>query len=367
MATLAAAAALIVVIAVVVLNMVDNTGGKSTSRRTVPPDSAAGRAERAAQYLSGVPALRFSGSFASGGGTAQTDIWVTKAGSAVGTITLDGGTADLVIVDGETYVKAGEAFWRTHGGEPANAQDYADRWSRAPAKAFDLDIALTLAPGSIVQRLRSAATSTNAATVTSAPTEYVNSVPAIKVGTSRGDFYLSPATPFKLLRVAGTGTQNYQLDVTEPTAAQVTALFARLRQSVRKLAGSRDPSVKFVGGQLAFSNCNNNVSGCTLQLTATKVSTSTPTGDVRAVMLGKIVANGRTLGTCRGGQPVGAGRTVQLSCTVSSAGWRNWMREARSTPGTHRYNAEARVVAEALSVAEVNTLLKGIDQEQQGA
>jgi hypothetical protein len=338
------------------------SGGGDKKKKTTATESTsdtAGLAGKAAQNLAAAPALRYSGSFSSGGATMQAQLSVTKAGSASGSITVGGDKADLVVVDGSTYLKAGKTFWRSHGGVTSNPEDYADRWSRAPSSTLDLDIKAILAPGSLVQRLQAAGPQPTSGT------EDVNGAPATKVTTPDGDFYVSTSQPYKVLRVQSSGADTYQFDVAELSAADVTALFTTLRGNVKKLTGALDPGVRFLpSGSLKFSNCGS--SGCTLKYSVTSVSLS---GDssVRAVLKATIRASNRDLGSCTDTRNVGSAKKLDLSCTVRSGGWKSWVRWARSTPGSHRYEAKARVVAEAVSVSDVNGLLAKIDQEQQGA
>ncbi|MCW2903920.1 MAG: hypothetical protein JWO67_6185 [Streptosporangiaceae bacterium] len=322
-------------------------------------DSTAGQAGKAAQHLATVPALRYNGSFSSGGSAMQAQISVTKAGSASGSVTVDGDKADLVAVDGSTYVKASRSFWRSHGGVTANPEDYADRWSRAPASALDLDVEGVLSPSVLMRQLQTATPQPAGAKAD------VNGAPAAKVTTSQGDYYVSTAEPHKVLRIQGAGTKPYQFDVTELASAELGSLFTDLRDKVKNLTGAPDPGARFVPvGRLKFSNCGDG--GCTVRYTVASVSLG-GNPSVRAVMKATINGSGRDLGSCTAGRNVASAKNVDLSCTVKSAGWKSWVRWARSTPGSHRYEAKARVLAEAVSAADVNGLLSKIDQERQGA
>jgi hypothetical protein len=352
----------VVVLLVVVVAIIGMTGGGSRDGTTDPPTAAAGndgaaRANQAVQGLGAVPALRYSGTFSSGGEDFQAQLSVTKAGSATGTIKIGSATAGLVSVDGKTYLKAPRSFWRDQGGVTANPEDFAGRWARAPESAFNLDIKNVLAAGAIIQGLRGVGTSQPAA-----GTENVNGTPAVKVTGTDAEYYLSTANPPKLLRIAGVGTNSYQFDVTEVAPTEVATLFQQLREEVRALAGARDPSVRFLpAAKIKTSNCG--PSSCTMKLTVTTVSIGGGSR-FRAVMLGKITQGGpagRTLGTCTDRVSSSSGRRISMSCTVRGGAWSAWVRGIR---GSAKYYVQARTVAEAV---DASALLSAVDQEQRGA
>ncbi|HEU5155395.1 MAG TPA: hypothetical protein VFU43_00225 [Streptosporangiaceae bacterium] len=352
----------VVVLLALVAGVIGMTGGDKQDDKTSPPTVAASNtgaasASRAAQSLGAVPALRYSGTFSSGGDELQAQLTVTKGGSATGTITVGGDRADLVSVDGNTFLKAPRAFWRDQGGVTTNPEDFAGRWAKASESAINLDIKNVLAAGAIVRGLQGVSSYQPAG-----GTENVNGTPAIKVSGADAEYYISTANPPKLLRIAGTGTDAYRFDVSEVSTAEVTALFQQLRDKVRTLTGARDPSVRFLPTtRIKASNCG--VASCTMKLTVTTFSVGTRS-QFRAIMLGKITAGGRTgrtLGTCTDSATASSGKRVSLSCTVRGGAWSSWVRGVR---GSASYYVQARTVAESRDTAN---LLSIVDREQQGA
>ncbi|RAY15232.1 hypothetical protein DPM19_10995 [Actinomadura craniellae] len=332
----------------------DGDPGGANRNGTGPAAGSGGdrRVSRAVRTLNATPGMNYTGTLSSAGDDMQVRLSMTKGGSGTGTLTASGRRIDVLVADGATYLRADSAFWRARPGTAATPGDFAGRWTKAPASALGFDLEDALAPAEIGRRLRPARPA--------ARTENINGVPAFRVPTARGDHYFAAAAPHRLLRIR-SGTLRVDAD----PATDMSAVFPELRDRIRRLSGARDPAVRFQAqGKLQFSNCNNNVSGCTLKMTAASLSPGAE-GRVRAVMIGTITVGRRALGTCTAGKPL-TSTTVDLSCTVRSQGWQTWMQRARTTPGTHRYAAQARVVAEAVSAADVAALLARIDREERG-
>lgn len=63
-----------------------------------------------------VKALHYEGTFTSSDGeAASTDLDLSKSGDCSGTITTSGGTAEILVVDSEAYLRGDERFWRAAG------------------------------------------------------------------------------------------------------------------------------------------------------------------------------------------------------------------------------------------------------------
>lgn len=334
---------------------------KARSGQPSSPAVTASLTAKVAQRLDGLPALRYSGTFTSNGTPVRAELTVTKGGSAIGSLTRAGERAELVTINARTFLKADASFWREAVSTTALPEDFAGRWAKAPTTVLGFNVKDFLAPASIARRLRSAQAPSAA--------EDVGGRSGYRINTAQGGYWASAAAPHSLLRVQGASDSLFT--VTElPDAAPS---FTKLRQRVGALGGALDPVVTFQAGTLEFVNCNENVKACALRL---PVSTEAPavagdpgtgatgTGSLRAVLLAKITTADRTLGTCTATQALGPTRRAVLSCTVTSEGWRSFMRKARDVPGNHKYSAQARVVAEAVAKAEVAGLLTQVDQER---
>ncbi|MFP3967058.1 hypothetical protein SMC26_32470 [Actinomadura fulvescens] len=347
------AALLLVVAAVayVVFSGDDGSTGDSRGKSSIP----VGWAQQAARQLRAAPGLQYDGTLSADGQPVRVRLRVTRAGSASGSLTVAGGRADVVSVGGRTFVRANAAFWRTYGGESSHPENYANRWSKAPASLFRLDVADVLGAGAIADLL--------AKTTAGPATETIGGTAAYRLRTRRADYFVTAAAPHRLLRVHPAGPGDPRFSAT--ALADTGLLLAELRPRVAALAGAADPGLRFRPGKLTFVNCEDNVSGCTVRVPA---SLTSPDGAVpagaRAALRATITSGGRRLGSCTGSGPVPDNRELVLRCTVGGRAWRAWIRQVRDTPGAHPYGATARVVGEAVASADVADLLKKIERER---
>ncbi|MFC6879848.1 hypothetical protein [Actinomadura yumaensis] len=349
------AAAVAVAVAVAVgFAVAGDGGGRKAGGRAAPLPSAWAR--QAGQAVAAGPGYRFEGTLPADGRPVRAALRVTKEGSASGTLTAAGGLrADVVAVDGRTYIKAGPAFWRAYGGESARPEAYADRWAKAPASMPGLDVPDVLGSEAIAKLLVKAASRP--------PVENVAGVRAYRVKTPDADYLVTASAPYRLLAVqsAGPGDPTF-------TAAPLAApgpLLAEIRARVAKLGGAADPALRFAPGKLSFVNCEQNLNGCTVSVPATLTSPdgAVPAG-ARAALRATVTSKGRRLGACTGSGPVPSNRELVLRCTVKGHAWRSWMRQALDAPGAHPYGAQARVLGEAVDPADVPALLARIDRER---
>ncbi|MGP4024577.1 hypothetical protein [Actinomadura sp. 3N407] len=309
----------------------------------------------AGRQLTSGTGLRFDGTLTVGGMPVQAHLRVTPSGLATGTLTAGVSKAEVIAVGGDTYIKAGPAFWRDYAGEVTHPEYYAGRWSKAPVSMPGFDVPDVLGPESIARMLAKAPAKP--------PTEKVNGVPAYKVATPEAEYLMAAAAPHRLLSVRAAG-QNAPRFAVAPVAAPV-ALFKELRPRVAKLGGATDPGLRFRPGTLTFSNCDKNTSGCTVSVPATLTSPADGVPDgARAALRASITSRGEALGSCGVSEAVPADRALVLRCTVTSRRWRTWMRDALDNPGSYPYEATAHVVGEAVDAGDVGKLLARVDRER---
>ncbi|WP_131735712.1 hypothetical protein [Actinomadura roseirufa] len=351
------AGAVVTVVAVAAVAGVVVLGGDESETEPGRPRPAAPPAwsKEAGRQIATGAGLRYDGTLTVGGRPVQARLRVTPAGTASGTLTAGASKADIVAVDGVTYLRAGVAFWRDYAGEDAHPENYADRWSKAPASMPGFDIPGVLGSASIARSIAKGAAK--------AGEETVQGVRARRITTDGADYLISAAAPYRLLGVRGAGRGEPRF--TAVPLADSAALFTELRSRVAALGGAADPGLHFTPGRLSFVNCDQNTSGCTVSVPATL---SSPDGQVpdgaRAALLATITSAGRPLGTCTGAGPVPSNRRLVLRCLVTGRAWRVWMHSALDKPGRHPYEARARVVGEAVAASRVPGLLAAVDRER---
>ncbi|RMI47637.1 hypothetical protein EBO15_01685 [Actinomadura harenae] len=333
------------------------SGGDSGKKRHggAKPVATAPWASAARQRLLATTAVRYDGTVHSDGRPVHLTLTVFAGGAASGTLTAGREHADVVAVDGDTYLRAAASFWKTYGGEVEHAADYAGRWTKAPANLPGLDVRNVLAPDTIAKRLASAPGKPS--------TENLGSIRAHRVKTPRADYLVEAGAPNALLRVqAAVGDQPV---FTVGSVLAPKKAFAEVRARVAALAGAADPAMRFRPGKLSFVNCDQNVESCTVSVPATLARPAgTPPQGARATLRVTILADHRALGTCTGSGAVPSNGSLVLRCTVTSSGWRSWMRSALDDPGAHAYEAQARVLGEAVSSSRVPQLLAQLDRHR---
>ncbi|MEU8796141.1 hypothetical protein [Spirillospora sp. NPDC048819] len=348
-----------VVVALGAVAAVAFTGdGEAPEKRPEPTVAAAPppawTIEAGRQLTSGT-GLRYDGTLTVGGMPVQAHLRVTPSGLATGTLAAGVVKADVIAIGGDTYIKAGPAFWRDYAGEIAHLEYYAGRWSKAPATMPGFDVPDVLGPESIARMLAKAPAKP--------PTELVNGISAYKVAMPEAVYLMAAAAPHRLLSVRAAGQNAPQFTVA-PVAAPVT-LFKELRPRVAGLGGAADPGLRFRPGTLTFSNCDKNPRSCTVSVPATLTSPENGVPDgARAALRASITSRGEALGSCTASEAVPADRALVLRCTVTSRRWRTWMRNALDHPGSYPYEATAHVVGEAVDADDVGELLARVDRER---
>lgn len=355
---LGAAGAVVLLGSVGAVAAVVSSGEDESARRQAEPSVSAAPPAwtvQAGRRLTSGTGLRYDGTMTVGGRPVQLNLRLTPSGMATGTLRAGLLKADVVAIDGDTFVKAGSAFWRKYVPEVRKTEYYAGRWSKAPESLPGFDVPGVLGPESIARRLARAPAEP--------PTEDVNGVPAYKVEARGAEYLMDAAAPHRLLAVRPGGPNAPVLTVA-PVAAPA-AVFDELRARVANLGGAADPGLRFRPGELKFSNCDKNPSGCTVSVPATLAA---PEGAVpegaRVALRASVSSRGTPLGRCTSSQEVPADRSVTLRCTVTSKRWRDWVRNALDNPGSYPYEATAHVVGEAVAADAVDELLAKVDRER---
>ncbi|WP_296601667.1 hypothetical protein [Nocardioides sp.] len=86
--------------------------------------------------MADLKAVKVSGSVTSDGQQIDIDLQASSGGDCTGTIGIAGGTTELLGVDGSTWMRPDEAFWRTTAGSSADQviSLVGDKWVVIPAE-----------------------------------------------------------------------------------------------------------------------------------------------------------------------------------------------------------------------------------------
>lgn len=101
----------------------------------------------AEEAMKSLESMRLSGQLSSSGQEISLDLQVASGGDCTGSIGVAGGSADLLSVDGATWFKPDEAFWKASAGPQADliTATVGDKWVQLPpgeasfAQFCDLD------------------------------------------------------------------------------------------------------------------------------------------------------------------------------------------------------------------------------------
>ncbi|WP_460363481.1 hypothetical protein, partial [Actinocorallia lasiicapitis] len=329
----------------------------------VPPEQ---KSSAAATTLQSVPGLHYAGSFDAGGSTIQADLSVTRSGSATGTLTIDGDTVELMVIDGVPYIKAPRSYWRKQTGiGEVSAPAYSDRWSKAPSSLAGFDLRTKLTPANLGTGLGKAIP---LVPPSGAPTaEPVDGDQAVSFEGDDYQFYVSDSAPYHLVKIKGGASQGVDLSVTELTLPQTTDVFTQLKEKAKSgLAGSLDPDARVnLVGKPASKGCKE--SSCTFTMKLRNSGAEGVTANVFFTITDGKRAGGKKITECRStGQSLKSGATVTVSCRTSGGGWTKWAKNIK--PGARAwYWTDVRFTVEAVTGKKVTDLVSKLDQEQQGA
>ena len=357
-AVLSASVALVLVLAVVLIVVIGRDGEDEKARALSPKEKSA----QAVTKLNSLPGLHYTGTYDASGSSVQADLSVTRAGTASGSLTVGGEVIDIMLLDGDLYVKAPISYWRNQsevGEESIN--DFADKWAKAPSSLRSFDIRRLLVPAALGQALQQAQPLVPPSGAPTAST--VSGRQAIAFEGLEAQYYVSDAAPYQLVKIKSGGAQTFDFDVTEITADSLGTLYTELKDKVKNgLAGALDPASK-IRLTAAASNSGCSSSGCTIKR---KVSNDGPTASVTYVAkIWKDKDGKNELGSCTRSLSVRGGSTT-LECRVTSGGWKSWVRALK--PGSNnRYYFNSWIRVESVSKSKADSLIGKLEAEQQGA
>jgi len=336
---------------------------------------AASALKEAAAELSVSAAVRYRGTITGPlGGRLPAELSVTGKGSALGRLTVAGEEVELMAVDGKTYFRADEDFWRSNGAPLDSVEEYAAHWVRVPPERLGIDVRVLLSPGELGRRLTEAAT---AGSVPPGAPATVNGVPATVVRVPGWTVYVSASGPRRILRVEcspaaappGGGSRSglfggeFELDLSDLPEPEVDRLYDRLRDRVRRLKDSVDSRVRFtLDGRVVLSPCD--TSGCTARVSLrNSVSSRDPSvradRPVNAVITIDMTLDGRHVRTCTETRSMPPNGSTTATCRAT------YRIPPSTRPRTHTVRARARAVARTVVAADIDRILADLKRERE--
>jgi hypothetical protein len=96
--------------------------------------------DAAAEDMKALSSVRMQGDIASEGEEVSLDMRVDTDGNCQGEISMMGGNAELLSIDGTTWFRPDEAFWRASAGPQADLiiSTVGDKWVVMPAEQADV-------------------------------------------------------------------------------------------------------------------------------------------------------------------------------------------------------------------------------------
>nr|WP_157527435.1 hypothetical protein [Kibdelosporangium sp. MJ126-NF4] len=296
--------------------------------------------------LKGAGAVHYNGSLTAPAGDKVTmRVTVTKAGEAIGDLSVNDLAAAVLVVDHTLYLKAGLDFWLKLSGVPdTTAPTVADQWVKAPGVLLGVDIErifdtetlpslfgkpLPDPPPDAVKRTK------------------VAGQDALEVPTDKGVLFVGANAPYGLVRfdltksgkTDPTKVRDLAFSVTDATG-DMAALYRDLAARTAELETAYDPFTGVRQGTHRFQNCG--VASCAIVVELTNVGKQ----PVRVAIRATWTAGGNAIGSCdsRVG-PLQPNQAGTATCTLASPQWTQFYRRAQSIAGQHPYGAEWTAMA----------------------
>ncbi|GAB2819640.1 hypothetical protein GCM10022221_16860 [Actinocorallia aurea] len=351
-ALFAAIGAVIVVLAVVAIAVWPD--GEEPARALTTPEKGAA----AATHLGEVRALHFTGDFTSDSTPVTADFTVTHAGTAAGTLTVYGQAMDMMLLDGDMYVKAPNSFWVTQpeAGEQI-APDYADKWAKAPKSLRGFDVRAFLVPGALGQSLKQAAPTV---VPTGQPTaQTVNGVSTLAFEGGNAQYLVTDKAPHRLTQVKTGGDDSFSFTVSEVDSAALGTLYDDLAGKVKDdLVGALDPySPIGRDGLSTAKDCTD--TKCDVAQTFVNDGAAAWVKYHAEVSTDK--AGTKLIGECTRSVKIAKGKTT-LKCSVVGAAWKKWVRSLDG--GSGDFYSYGWVQVESVSGARAATIISELEKER---
>ncbi|MGH3329387.1 MAG: hypothetical protein ACRDPT_16620 [Streptomycetales bacterium] len=235
--------------------------------------------------LAYAPMVRYTGHVYAREGHAPMKVELRVTQDGAGIMTFDGGRVMVLMVGGETYVRAPAEYWESHPTVRAYARQMASRahqkiaglvqrealrlrvqqlgarWVQLPWSLLGPDFDDLLVPAALADTLAQGFASVGRPDVSGRETDLVGGAEAFKVSTGRLDVYLGVRQPHRVLRVEADPPSDDNnplvpdllLDLDYPGAAAADALRDQLLATVPQLRSAVTVAVNRPPGQAPAS------------------------------------------------------------------------------------------------------------------
>lgn len=327
----------------------------------------------AALELMFAPGTRFTGwATGPGGDRHDIDVRMTADGYMLGTLKAGGQRAEVLVAPPDTFVRAGEAFWRDQGVNDDDLKLYSSNWVKLAPNRLGIDLASYLAPGPLTERL-APGTLIEPDAASAAPKAELNGDAEHSIHVGDLTVHLSDTEPRHIVRLesrrgghgalklVAQGEAEFGFDVSDLTGAEVEELVRELVDKIEELRSSVDSQVRFsIDGEITLSPCT--TSGCTATLSMRNtVSSQTPylvaSKPVNATVVINMTLDGRPVGNCRHSRAIKPNSTARFRCRAV------YVIPRSRNPRTHFVRAVANAHATTFVEADIKRLVEDLKRK----
>lgn len=321
-------------------------------------ESPSAMAQQAGQAIARAPGDTLSGSF----DQANANLTVTSAGTVEGTYSQEAFPATRITINGVTYLKAPAGFWNLQQNiDQAAASQAGGAWAKAPSDDVTNFAAFT--PAQIAHVLEHVGNQPRVTDTT------LSGQKVIKLTAGGASYYITTATPNRLLRIDGSiGQTAYSFTVTPLTTATIAPVYTTMGGYVKALQGAQDPEANLTAGtNINFANdCSTSTTSCTVSINVSVTDPGSATVLITMNAAFSKVKNGTAFGSCNATVPANTNNsstavTVTPQCALSGPAWTGWV---DSQSGEFSTWVATTFGAEVNSATDVASLQNTLNQQQ---
>jgi hypothetical protein len=289
--------------------------------------------------------VRYKGSLSTSSDDKVTfDVTVSMAGEVLGTISMAGQAASVIVINKTLYLKAPGAFWtalRGLGGGDSKGSVLADRWVKAPAVLLGIEFGEIFTPDVVSQHLLKDPKKGGDDPLRERPKTTEGSLEVIKIPVDAGSAYLAAKAPYGVAKLElskfgntdNTKVSDLVAEVTD-VSADTTKFYQDLAAQAGALTTAVDALTTVQQGAHRFDGCG--AASCSLIVEFT----NTAKVPVRVHIKADWTGDNAPLGACEVQVgPIAPGAPGSATCILNSPQWAQFWQRAHSVVGTHPYGA----------------------------